>query len=154
MWSIEAGTKMGGLHVNLLFESQTELFAEQIAEAANIKGAEVWAKAIPAADLRNVAAYINKREGMPRAVDYKGNLYGCWGSWRSLRQVAQHQTMAPLLAAASHEDELRRLGIEPPPADKNQPSALNSTGKQALTKADYRRLAVDNLPILRQLLDA
>lgn len=152
MWSVEAGTKMGGLHVNLLFESQTELFAEQIAAAAAIRGAEVWAKTIPAVDLRNVAAYINKREGMPRATDYRGNLYGCWGSWRSLRQVAQAQTMAPLLAAASHEDELRRLGISAPTNNENRPAGINSTGERPLTRAEYRALAVDNLPILRQLL--
>ena len=143
---------MGGLHVNLLFESQHELFAEDIAAAAAIRGAEVWAKTVPAADLRNVAAYINKRAGMPRAHDYRGNLYGCWGAWRSLRQVAQEQRLAPLLAAASHEDELRRLGIE---SGTTQASAINpliEACERTLTKAEHRALALQNLPILRQLL--
>lgn len=143
---------MGGLHVNLLFESQHELFAEDIAAAAAIRGAEVWAKTVPAADLRNVAAYINKRAGMPRANDYRGNLYGCWGAWRSLRQVAQEQRLAPLLAAASHEDELRRLSIT---SQQNNPTASaekNGTSERPLTKAEHRALALDHLPILRQML--
>jgi hypothetical protein len=58
-----------------------------------------------------------------------------------------------LLAAASHEDELRRLGIEPTAPGQRPALALSGTGERALTKADYKALAVDNLPILRQLLE-
>ena len=152
MWSVEAGTKMGGLHVNLLFESQHELFAEDIAAAAAIRGAEVWAKTVPAADLRNVAAYINKRAGMPRAHDYRGNLYGCWGAWRSLRQVAQEQTLAPLLAAASHEDQLHRLGIEAATDPHCNINLLIEPSERTLTRDEYRSIALQNLPILQQIL--
>lgn len=152
MWSVEAGTKMGGLHVNLLFESQHALFAEEIAARAALPNAEVWAKTVPAADLRNVAAYINKREGMPRAHDYRGNLYGAWGSWRSLRQVAQEQTLAPLLAAASHEDQLRRLDIEPGTDQYCADKVLIRPSERTLTRDDYRSIALQNLPILRQIL--
>jgi hypothetical protein len=154
LWSVEAGTKMGGMHVNILFESQSELFADDIAAAAAIHGAEVWAQTVPAHDIRNVAAYINKRAGMPSKLDYNGNLSGTYGAWRSVRQVAQQQRIAPLLAAASHEDELRRLGISAPVSASTDRSQINRTGEQALTREQYRALAVDNLPILRQLLES
>lgn len=152
LWSVEAGTEMGGMHINLLFESQHELFAHDLAETCPIRDAEYWAKTVPAADIRNVAAYINKRTGMPYRMDYRGNLYGTWGTWRSARQVAQQQRVAPLLAAAGLEVEMNSLGIEP---DSNVPSkysTLSGTDQTTLTREQYREIALRNLPILRQML--
>lgn len=153
LWSVEAGSKMGGMHVNLLFESQIPLLADDLAASAMIAGADVWAKAVPATDLRNIAAYINKREGMPHKVDYGGNLYGTWGSWRSVRQVAQQQRLSPLLAGASLADDFRRLEITGAPElplglPENKPSRPAD-----LTRDQYRALAVDKLALLRQVLD-
>lgn len=152
LWSIEAGSKMGGMHVNLLIEAQAPLFASDLAERAAIPGAEVWSKEILPADLRNIAAYINKRTGMPHKLDYHGNLYGLWGSWRSVRTIAQNQLHAPIIAAASVERDLHSLGLQPPQNQRGN-AAPPPTGKNGtLSRDDYKALAVDNLPALRKLL--
>ena len=143
---------MGGMHVNLLIESQLPLIADDLAAAAMIPGAETWAKTVPASDLRNIAAYINKRSGMPLRIDYAGNLYGTWGTWRSLRQVAQQQRVAPLLAGAALEYELHRLGVSGSPPPASTLPLKNPEQKPDLTRDQYRALAVDNLPNLRRLL--
>lgn len=153
LWSVEAGTKMGGMHINLLFESQHELFAHDLAETSPIRDAEYWAKTVPAADIRNVAAYINKRTGMPYRMDYSGNLYGTWGTWRSARQVAQQQRIAPLLAAAGLEVELKSIGLGEPEKTQSACGALSDTGQTTLTREQYREIALRNLPILRQMLE-
>lgn len=109
MWTIEQGRMCGKIHLNVLAEGVHN--AATIAAAYRLKGVEAWTKRVPRADIRNVAAYISKRDQYPDD-DFKGRTYGSFGAWRGT--VAEALTskdmiqQAPTIAAQAIENEQRR----------------------------------------------
>lgn len=153
MWTIEIGEKMHGLHANLILDASAPVTAEQIASTLNRPSSAVWAQAITRADLRNVAAYISKRAGAPRWQEFDGRLYGTWGTWRGVGQIARDQTRHPAVTAAATELQLRQLGIQPPQPPTHPAAQLNDASSDPKTLADYRAIAYRHLAALRQIVD-
>lgn len=153
LWTIEAGTKMGGLHANLILDSSEQVEASAIASALAMPGHAVWAQAIPRRDLRNVAAYISKRASVPRRNEYDGRVYGTWGTWRGAAQVAREQIMAPVVAAAAHQQQLQQLGLIDATQAASLQSTLNEAGNQPRTREEYKAIACRYLAGLRAIVD-
>lgn len=113
IWTVETGQWNVSLHLNLIAGASVAIDAAQVASLYPSR-CEVWAAEIPRTDVRNVAAYIAKRGGMPLKRRYPGHLYGSTGTWkRPLALLAEGAS--PIAAAAALEAELERLGVPAPP---------------------------------------
>lgn len=113
MWTVEKGAEVLGLHLNLLIGSAEELDAPTIAAGWPAAG-EVWAQNVARDEVRNVAAYICKREGYPEREDYHGNPYGSWGEWRSPLQAVAGQTSVPEMQGMALDYQLWQQGVAAP----------------------------------------
>lgn len=153
IWTIEAGSKMGGLHANLILDADQPVTADEIAAQLGLANYAVWSQAIPRRDLRNVAAYISKRSGMPLRIDYDGRLYGSWGTWRGAAQVAREQRIAPAVAGAAHQTQLQQLGILNTTQAQGLRNELNSAAGLDLSPTDYKAIAARYLAGIRQIVD-
>lgn len=141
MWTVEVGEKMGGLHMNLLFDGLQEITAADLAATLPIDHASTWTKPVALGDVRHVAAYISKRAGMPTRMEYDGRLYGTYGTWRSAAEVARQRDAAPTVAAAALELELRAWNLAPAPAPQTSHD-----------RDHYRDIARRHLPALYAIL--
>ena len=90
IWTIESGEERGHLHANIITQHH---------QIPRTEGAEVWIAPVTGS-VRNVAAYIAKKNQIPDLSQYHGRLYGQWGT------VAQWM-LAPDMPAAP-----RALAVE------------------------------------------
>lgn len=125
IWTIEQGRMAGKIHLNVLAEGVHD--AATIAAAYRFRGVETWTKRIPKADIRNVAAYISKRDQYPDD-EFKGRTYGSFGTWRGT--VAEALTSkgmieaAPVIAAQTIELEQIRQAAPMSPEIKRRLAEL------------------------------
>jgi hypothetical protein len=152
LWTVESGSRFGNLHVNLIIEGQPDLFQPGRLDLSKFDDAQLWHQALPASDLRNVVAYISKREAFPLKTQYQGNLYGTWGTWRSVRQINFHPSASPLVHAASLEQEMHALGIQPPKNPSPPQPEKNPPSRDRLTPDQYREIALRSMPLLAKLI--
>jgi hypothetical protein len=152
LWSVETGGKVKGLHVNLLIEGQQSFSATDIATIDGRAGVDFWAKQIDPTELRNLAAYIVKREGRPSTADYAGRQYGTWGTWNSARQIAQAMTRSPVVRAAAHQIEINALGLGSLPTPTTPPDRPFARNRDPITRAEAREIAARHLPELWAIL--
>lgn len=152
LWSIEAGQLTGLLHVNLLFQAQSEITATQIIATAPIQGASAWAASIDPADLPSIAAYITKRSQRPDRSAYLGRTIGTWGTWRTAKSIAQSMRQSPIATAAAFEAELRAFGLASEPGPRTENPVYNERHHQTATREEHLALAAHWLPGLHRLL--
>lgn len=133
---------MRGIHLNVLIGGDDPIDATTLAQAWRTEGARIWAEPVKPENIRNVAAYISKRCGMPTLEEYEGRLYGTFGAWKSLPELMMQARQAPVVQAAQFEHML-------PDTDKT--TAQDETIR-AMTKGDYADIARKNLPKLYAML--
>jgi hypothetical protein len=137
LWTIEQGTLKGKLHANILTtESNLKPF----------KNCDTW-KSEPTKDIRKIAAYISKKEQYPEVEAYSGRTFG---TMNSLKAIIQSPKMPAIVSAATLEPSNRRETINPTKYHKTKPKS----GSQTRTNAEYREIALNHLPKIRQQMAA
>lgn len=140
IWTVEQSTKSKNLHLNIITP------ANQIAQLSE---AERWSRRIEGC-VRNVGAYIAKREQMPNRKDYDGKLFGTAGSlWQVL--VTQRESAVVAAAAAQYAinsqamiDQAARKHYE---QQKKPEKRVFYTGKkEEMTREQSREIATKWLP--------
>lgn len=117
--------------------------AEQIAHAWQADGAKIWAEPIQPGEIRNVAAYMSKRRGMPPADEYSGRLWGTFGGWKSIAQLSRTNAASPIIQAAQIERDLTALDL--PPQHQTQHA-------QPADATDYAEIAGRHLSRLKAII--
>lgn len=117
IWTVETGAISTGLHINIIAGTLDGLTAASLAKAwPATSAADFWAADIPRRDVRNVAAYVSKRDSFPHPDEYGGRLYGSWGAWkRPLAALVEDRNgIAPVTTGAALEAMLTSAGIPDP----------------------------------------
>lgn len=136
IWTVERGEKAGALHANILTHQ---------ADIAPQKGAAVHAETVRTS-ARAVAAYISKRTQAPRADEYSGKTYSCWGR---LADWAYHRDQCAIIQGAAVEADMQGRDHQAAPP----PPRVMPAGPAELTHDEYRAIAARHLPTLAALSD-
>lgn len=113
IWTIETGKETAGLHTNLILGSDTPIHAQDIAEALTVE-ASVYAEHVPHTDVRKIAAYSSKQSAYPHKDEYKGRLYGSFGTFKRPLAIVAESKMSPIIGAMALEQMLDDAGIPEP----------------------------------------
>lgn len=112
IWTIE-DADFSGLHLNIIAGTNKPIESVDIARMWGYRGdADIWAQAVDYKDVRNVAAYICKRESIPAKDRFGGHTYGSYGQWKTpLGALVEARQQYPLAAAVALEVMLKEAGI-------------------------------------------
>ena len=129
VWTVELSPQTGALHCNVLLPN---------AEPKRIRLARVWQAPIEG-DVRQVAAYIAKRDQIPPRELYDGRLYGTAGP---LWQWLAGGDAPPIVAAAKTQYD-----IDPAPLSTNSGVSQDLfVANRRPEWSDYREIAARRLP--------
>lgn len=135
IWTVETGKISAGLHINIIAGTKDAVTAAELARAwPTTSPVDVWATEIPRRNARNVAAYASKQTGFPHPDEYRGRLYGSWGTWKRPLATLAESREAPVLAGAALEAMLSATGIPAPEPNQEAETA------QERAKNNLRRL--------------
>jgi len=131
IWTVEIAPTTGRLHCNILHPTSSP---------RAMRAARLW-QAPLAGNIREVAAYISKREQMPPPDHFDGRLYGTAGT---LWQYLAGTEAPPVVAAAKTQYDL-----DPAPLHANSGvSRRLFVTAAAHTTDDYREIAARRIPDL------
>jgi len=146
VWTVEQSRKTGTLHCNIITPAET---------LHTPTAAAYWQQTITG-NVRNVGAYIAKREQMPDPAAYSGRLYGTAGQ---LWSILTNQKQYPAVAAAAAQyaidshtmlEHAASLKLDPRELQRRKWAAEAHTATKAKekTKDEYRTIASRWLPDL------
>jgi hypothetical protein len=131
LWTVELSPTTGALHCNVLHPTSS---------SRAMRAARIWQAPIDR-PIRDLAAYISKREQMPDPAIFDGRLYGTTGP---LWQYLAGTDAPPTVAAAKTQYD-----IDPDPLRTRTDVERRVFAAGApMTRDDYREIAARRLPDL------
>jgi len=142
IWTIETGQHTG-LHTNLVIGS-SEPFDMNIIYSAIKTESSVFGKTISHKDVRNVSSYISKKEGYPENGEYKGRIYGSFGTFKKPLALAFEQDKSPIIKVMAMEKMLIDADI-PKPESKiiKKPLSGNESKEDTKSRSIHNAKAID-----------
>lgn len=153
IWTIETGIQ-SGLHTNLVIGSSKPFDMNILYDAVRVESS-IWGNtALNHREVRNVASYSAKREGMPSKSEYSGNLFGKFGSFRKPLAITAEQDINPMLAGLALEQMLADKGIVKPEHPSIKTSSENETPSQARKRFEYNKRELEQYKEMQEAREA
>lgn len=130
IWTIETGQHTG-LHTNLVIGSN-EPFDMNVIYSSIKTESSVYGESISHKDVRNVASYISKKKGYPEEGEYKGRMYGSFGTFKKPLALAFEQDNSTVIKTMAMEQMLIDADIPKPETQVIKRPLAGSESKEKL----------------------